>query len=194
MSSPTTPSTPIVHNLSLSPQSILERLSPGNVFAAQQQQQQQTSKRRSKNSLSGTHKQGKNHRNLPLADLWSLAENSSGGTILLKAQPFDAMKKLQQREELENSTARRVLLQDGSSILSNENLFDGTGTSIDDDELNDPWQFRPKAGCRYLRPIDQDQQQRIPSQRSTFSSYYYVACSDRGLLGRRRIRIGRGGR
>ncbi len=48
------------------------------------------------------------------------------------------------------------MLQDGSSILSssNENIntsLDGRGTSIDDEESNDPWQFRPKAGCRYLR-------------------------------------------
>jgi len=113
-------------------------------------------------------------------------------------------------------------LQDGSSILSNSNeninnSFDGRGTSIDDEESNDPWQFRPKAGCRYLRvcfnnhqikirninyfinnlifqPIDQDQQQRVPPQRSTFSSFYYVACSERGHIGKRRVRLGRGGR
>ncbi len=113
-------------------------------------------------------------------------------------------------------------MQDGSSILSNSNenlnnTLDGRGTSIDDEESIDPWQFRPKAGCRYLRvryiffllrsrsiqdilylfvyqPIDQDQQQRIPSQRSTFSSFYYVACSERGHLGKRRVRLGRGGR
>jgi len=47
-------------------------------------------------------------------------------------------------------------LQDGSSILSNSNeninnSLDGRGTSIDDEESTDPWQFRPKAGCRYLR-------------------------------------------
>lgn len=105
MSSPTTPSSPIVHNLALPPstsipQSILERLSPGNVFSSQlqQQQQQQPGKRRSKNNLSGTIKQGKNHRNLPLAELWSLTENTSGGTILLKAQLLEAAKKLQQKE------------------------------------------------------------------------------------------------
>ncbi len=98
LSSPTTPSSPIVHNLSLSPsipQSILERLSPGNVYSSQQQQ---SGRRRSKNSISGTIKQGKNHRNLPLADLWSLAENTSGGAILLKAQLLEAAKKLQQKE------------------------------------------------------------------------------------------------
>jgi len=97
LSSPTIPSSPVVHNLSLSPsipQSILERLSPGNIFSSQQQ----SGRRRSKNSLSGTIKQGKNHRNLPLADLWSLAENSSGGAILLKAQLLEAAKKLQQKE------------------------------------------------------------------------------------------------
>jgi hypothetical protein len=49
-------------------------------------------------------------------------------------------------------------LQDGSSVLSNtnENLnsrLDGIGTSIDDEESSDPWQFRPKHGCRYLRVI-----------------------------------------
>jgi len=59
-------------------------------------------------------------------------------------------------QELENSINRRVILQDGSSVLSNtnENLnsrLDGIGTSIDDEESIDPWQFRPKAGCRYLR-------------------------------------------
>jgi hypothetical protein len=159
LSSPTTPLSPIVHNLSLSPsssipQSILERLSPGNVFSSQQSQQ--SGRRRSKNSLSGTIKQGKNHRNLPLADLWSLAENSSGGAVLLKAQLLEAAKKMHQKEELENSTNRRVILQDGSSILSNSNenlnnTLDGRGTSIDDEESIDPWQFRPKAGCRYLR-------------------------------------------
>ncbi|UJR28328.1 hypothetical protein I4U23_009570 [Adineta vaga] len=207
LSSPTTPSSPIVHNLALTPstnipQSILERLSPGNVFSSQQQQQflqQQSGRRRPKNQTSGTIKQGKNHRNLPLADLWSLAENTSGGAILLKAQLLEAAKKLQQKEELENSTNRRVILQDGSSILStsNENIngsFDGMGTNIDDEESNDPWQFRPKVGCRYLRPIDQDQQQRVQPQRSAFSSFYYVACSERGHLGKRRVRLGRGGR
>jgi hypothetical protein len=49
-------------------------------------------------------------------------------------------------------------LQDGSSVLSNtnENLnsrLDVTGTSIDEEESIDPWQFRPKHGCRYLRVI-----------------------------------------
>ncbi|CAF2341083.1 unnamed protein product [Rotaria sp. Silwood2] len=208
LSSPTTSSSPIVHNLALSPstsipQSILERLSPGNIFSPQlqqqQQSQQQSGRRRSKNSLSGAIKQGKNHRNLPLADLWSLTENSSSGTILLKAQLLEAAKKLQQKEELENNTNRRVILQDGSSILSNSNeninnSFDGVGTSIDDEESIDPWQFRPKAGCRYLRPIDQDQQQHTLPRRSTFSSFYYVACSERGHIGKRRVRLGRGGR
>ncbi|CAF0927794.1 unnamed protein product [Rotaria sp. Silwood1] len=206
LSSPTTPTTPIVHNLALPPstsipQSILERLSPGNIFTSQlqQQQSQQSGRRRSKNSLSGTIKQGKNHRNLPLADLWSLTENSSNGTILLKAQLLEATKKMQQKDELENNINRRVILQDGSSILStsNENInnsFDGIGTSIDDDESIDPWQFRPKVGCRYLRPIDQDQQQHTLPRRSTFSSFYYVACSERGHIGKRRVRLGRGGR
>ena len=75
-------------------------MSPGNVFTAQQQQlqQQQCGRRRPKNSLSGTIKQGKNHRNLPLADLWSLPENTSDGAILLKAQFLEAAKKLQQKE------------------------------------------------------------------------------------------------
>ncbi|CAF4110938.1 unnamed protein product [Rotaria socialis] len=199
LSSPTTPSSPTVHNLAL-PQSILERLSPGNAFSSQlQQQQQQPGKRRSKNSLTGTVKQGKNHRNLPLADLWSLTENTPGGAILLKAQLLEAAKKLQQKEELDNNTNRRVILQDGSSILSNSNeninnSFDGIGTSIDDEESADPWQFRPKAGCRYLRPIDQDQQQHVLPRRSTFSSFCFVACSERGHLGKRRVRMGRGGR
>ncbi|CAF4107506.1 unnamed protein product [Rotaria magnacalcarata] len=199
LSSPTTLPSPIVHNLAL-PQSILERLSPGHVFSSQlQQQQQQPGKRRSKNSLTGTVKQGKNHRNLPLADLWSLTENTPGGAILLKAQLLEAAKKMQQKEELDSNTNRRVILQDGSSILSNSNeninnSFDGIGTSIDDEESADPWQFRPKAGCRYLRPIDQDQQQHVLPRRSTFSSFYFVACSERGHLGKRRVRVGRGGR
>ena len=114
-------------------------------------------------------------------------------------------------------------MQDGSSLLSNSNenlnnTLDGRGTSIDDEESIDPWQFRPKAGCRYLRvcsvffflsrnrsikcvlcffidqPIDHDQQQRLPSRRSAFSSFYYMACSERGQLGKRRVRLGRGGR
>jgi hypothetical protein len=101
LSSPTTPLSPIVHNLALSsatsiPQSILERLLPGNVFSSQQQPQ--SGRRRSKNSLPGTIKQGKNHRNLPLSELWSLAENASGGAVLLKAQLLEAAKKLQQKE------------------------------------------------------------------------------------------------
>lgn len=96
------PSSPIVHNLASPsstsiPQSILERLSPGNVFSSQLQQQQ-SGRRRSKNSLSGTNKQGKNHRNLPLGDLWSLTENTPSGAILLKAQLLEAAKKLQQKE------------------------------------------------------------------------------------------------
>ena len=96
LSSPTTPSSLNVHSASIPPQSILERLSPGNVFSSQQQSQ--SGRRRSKNSISGTLKQGKNHRNLALADLWSLAENTSGGAILLKAQLLEAARKLQQKE------------------------------------------------------------------------------------------------
>lgn len=52
---------------------------------------------------------------------------------------------------------RRVILQDGSAVLShtNENLnnsrLEDNGTSIDEEESMDPWQFRPKHGCRYLR-------------------------------------------
>jgi hypothetical protein len=51
---------------------------------------------------------------------------------------------------------RRVLLQDGSSVLSNSNeninnSIDVEETNINDEESSDPWQFRPKAGCRYLR-------------------------------------------
>ena len=45
-----------------------------------------------------------------------------------------------------------------------------------------------------FQSIDQDQQQRVPPQRSTFSSFYYMACSERGHLGKRRVRLGRGGR
>ncbi|CAF1088521.1 unnamed protein product [Adineta steineri] len=201
LSSPTTPN---VHNMglqstSIPPQSILERLSPSNVVYSPTQQQQQIGRRRLKNSLSGTLKQGKNHRNLSPADLWNLADSTPGGAILLKAQLLEAARKLQQKEELENNTNRRVILQDGSSVLSNTNeninsRLDEIGTSIDDEESIDPWQFRPKAGCRYLRPIDQDQQQRVPSQRSSYSSYHSLACLDGNHHGKRRVRIGRGGR
>lgn len=82
---------------------------------------------------------------------------------------------------------------------------------MDDEESTDPWQFRPKAGCRYLRvransarrsqsngdmffdiqPMDQDRHQCVPTHRSSF---FHVACSERGHLGERRVRIGRGGR
>ncbi|CAF1140966.1 unnamed protein product [Adineta steineri] len=199
LSSPTTPN---VHNMglqstSIPPQSILERLSPSNVVYSPTQQQ--IGRRRLKNSLSGTLKQGKNHRNLSPADLWNLADSTPGGAILLKAQLLEAARKLQQKEELENNTNRRVILQDGSSVLSNTNeninsRLDEIGTSIDDEESIDPWQFRPKAGCRYLRPIDQDQQQRVPSQRSSYSSYHSLACLDGNHHGKRRVRIGRGGR
>ncbi len=49
-------------------------------------------------------------------------------------------------------------MQDGSSVLSNTNeninsRLDNVVTSIDDEQLIDPWQFRPKHGCRYLRVI-----------------------------------------
>jgi hypothetical protein len=49
-------------------------------------------------------------------------------------------------------------LEDGSSVLSNTNeninsRLDGVGTSIDDEESIDPWEFRPKIGCQYLRVI-----------------------------------------
>lgn len=210
LSSPTTPSTGLVHNLAYpptltnTPQSLLERLSPGNIFTSHQGQQQTLppGKRRSKNLTSGTIKQGKNPRNLSQTDLWaSLPENLPAAAILLKAQ-LDAPKRLQQqKEDLENNTNRRVILQDGSAVLSNTNeninsSIDGEGTSIDDEESNDPWQFRPKAGCRYLRPIDQDQQQheRRPSKRSAFAAFYFVTCSEQGHLGKRRVRLGRGGR
>ncbi|CAF3404982.1 unnamed protein product [Rotaria sp. Silwood1] len=202
LSSPTTPSSPIVHNMgltstSISPQSILERLSLSNVVSPSSQQQ--TNRRRLKNSPSGTIKQGKNHRNLSPVDIWSLVDNTTGGAILLKAQFLEAARKIQQKEELENNINRRVILQDGSSVLSNtneniNNRLDEVGTNIDDEESIDPWQFRPKSGCRYLRPIDQDQQQHVQSQRSSFSSFYSLACSERGHLGKRRVRIGRGGR
>ncbi|CAF1407164.1 unnamed protein product [Adineta ricciae] len=197
-----TPPSSHVYNMgsqssSIPPQSLLERLSPSN--AVYSPAQQQSGRRRLKNSLSGIVKQGKTHRNLSSNDLWSLVDSTPEGAILLKAQLLEAARKLQQKEELENSTNRRVLLQDGSSVLSNTNeninsRLDGTETSIDDEEATDPWQFRPKTGCRYLRPIDQDQQQRIPSQRSSFSSYYSLACSDGNHYGKRRVRIGRGGR
>jgi hypothetical protein len=200
LSSPTTTLSPNVHSSSLTPQSIFERLSPSNVVYSPSQQQ--AGRRRLKNSLSGTIKQGKNQRNLSAADLWSLADSTPGGAILLKAQLLEAARKLQQKEELENNINRRVILQDGSAVLSNtnENLnsrLDGIGTSIDDEESIDPWQFRPKHGCRYLRPIEQDQQQqqqRVPVHRSSFSSFHSLACSERGHLGKRRIRVGRGGR
>ncbi|UJR21156.1 hypothetical protein I4U23_024255 [Adineta vaga] len=207
LSSPTTSN--IYHmgsqSSSIIPQSLLERLSPSNVvYSPTQQQQQQSGRRRLKNSLQGTIKPGKTHRNLTSTDLWSLAESTPGGAVLLKAQLLEAARKWQQKEELENSTNRRVLLQDGSSVLSNTNeslssRLDGIGTSIDDDDdeqeaTTDPWQFRPKLGCRYLKPIDQDQQQRVSSQRSSFSSYHSVACSNGIHYGKRRVRIGRGGR
>jgi hypothetical protein len=80
---------------SIPPQSIFERLSPSNVVCSPSQQ---AGRRRLKNSLSGTTKQGKNHRNLSPADLWSLAESTPGGAILLKAQLIEAARKLQQRE------------------------------------------------------------------------------------------------
>jgi len=81
---------------SIPPQSIFERLSPSNVVYSPSQQQ--AGRRRLKNSLSGTIKQGKNHRNLSSNDLWSLAESTPGGAILLKAQLLEAARKLQQKE------------------------------------------------------------------------------------------------
>ncbi|CAF3672408.1 unnamed protein product [Rotaria socialis] len=203
LSSPTTPLSPIANNIgrtstNISPQSLLERLSSSNV--ASSPSQQLINRRRLKNSVSGTNKQGKANRNLPPSNLWSLVDNTSGGAILFKNQLLEAARKIQQKEELENNANnRRVILQDGSSVFSNtneniDNRLDDVGTSIDDDESIDPWQFRPKSGCRYLRPIDQDQQQRVQSQCSSFSSFYSLACSERGHLGNRRVRIGRGGR
>jgi hypothetical protein len=113
LSSPTAPSSSIVHNLAFppslttSPQSILERLSPGHVFASQQQmhqqqvqqqqQQQQPGRRRPKNSLSGTVKQGKHQRNLSQADVWSLKDTMPGAAIVLKAQ-LEVPKRMQQKE------------------------------------------------------------------------------------------------
>lgn len=111
LSSPTTPSTGLVHNLPFpptltnTPQSLLERLSPGNIFTSQQSQQQSLppGKRRSKNSPSGTIKQSKNQRNLSQTDLWaSLSENLPAAAILLKAQ-LDAPKRLQQQKEVKKS-------------------------------------------------------------------------------------------
>ncbi len=96
LSSPTTASSPNVHSASLTPQSILERLSTSNVVYSPSQQQ--TGRRRLKNSLPGTIKQGKNQRNLSSADLWSLADSTPGGAILLKAQLLEAARKLQQKE------------------------------------------------------------------------------------------------
>jgi len=201
LSSPTTSSISNVHSMStIQPQSILERLTPSNVVYSSSQQQ--ANRRRLKNTLSGITKQTKTQRNLSSADLLSLVDSTPNGAILLKAQLLEAARKLQQKEELENNLHRRVILQDGSAVLShtNENLnnsrLEDNGTNIDDDESMDPWQFRPKHGCRYLRPIDdeQQQQQRVPTHRSSFSTFYSLTCSERGQLGKRRIRIGRGGR
>ena len=32
-----------------------------------------------------------------------------------------------------------------------ENRFDDAVMNVDEDESSDPWQFRPKAGCRYVK-------------------------------------------
>lgn len=45
-------------------------------------------------------------------------------------------------------------MQDGSSVISNtnENLNNRLEeTPMEEEEPTDPWQFRPKLGCRYLR-------------------------------------------
>lgn len=42
-------------------------------------------------------------------------------------------------------------MQDGSSVISNANENRLEGTSMEEEESMDPWQFRPKLGCRYLR-------------------------------------------
>lgn len=176
LSSPTTPVSPHVHSTTHTPQSIFERLSSSNIVYSPSQQQQAI-RRRLKNSLSGNNKPGKIQRNLSSADLWSLAESTSSDATLLKAQLLEAARKLQQKEvhsmftnlidvfissviilfqELENSLHRRVLLQDGSLVMSNTNENANNrleGTSMEDDEFTDPWQFRPKLGCRYLRVI-----------------------------------------
>lgn len=117
LSSPTTPSTGLVHNLPFpptltnTPQSLLERLSPGNIFTSQSNQQQSLppGKRRSKNLPSGTIKQNKNPRNLSQTDLWaSLSENLPAAAILLKAQ-LDAPKRLQQQKEVKKIVSTRKI-------------------------------------------------------------------------------------
>lgn len=48
------------------------------------------------------------------------------------------------------------MLQDGSLVMSNANENTNSrleGTSMEEEESIDPWQFRPKLGCRYLRVI-----------------------------------------
>ena len=32
-----------------------------------------------------------------------------------------------------------------------ENRLDDAVMNVDDDDMSDPWQFRPKAGCRYAK-------------------------------------------
>lgn len=83
---------------SITPQSILERLSTTNVGGSLSQQQQQANRRRLKNSISGTIRQGKAQRNSSPVDLWSLVDKTSGGAILLKAQLLEAARKIQQKE------------------------------------------------------------------------------------------------
>ncbi|CAF0744148.1 unnamed protein product [Didymodactylos carnosus] len=73
--------------------------------------------------------------------------------------------------------------------VSNEN-----NNSVD---TSNPWQFRPKAGCRYLKSLSTEQLYTRLKYRTTNdkkSSYYNICCSTQGQIGRSRVRIGRGGR
>jgi len=183
LSSPTNNSSSTsVHNFGTS-SSIFDRLTAGNVISAASSSPSQTGRRRSKQQ-----------RNLLSQDLLSTSDRTSDDVTSLKAQLLEVARKLQQKEDLENQSVMNTDVTSNGLTNPDENRLDDSIMNVDDDESTDPWRFRPKTGCRYVKPIDSDCQEQNRTNRSTFTSFYQIQCSERGHLGRRRVRVGRGGR
>lgn len=205
LSPPNNSSSAPVHNFGTS-SSIFDRLPAENVISAAPSPSQ-TGRRRSKQQ-----------RNLLSQDLLLTSDRTSDDVTSLKAQLLEVARKLQQKEDLETQSVMNTDVTSNGLTNPDENRLDDSMMNVDDGESTDPWRFRPKTGCRYVKvktliksifidkikkrfcfsfvfqPIDSDCQEQNRTNRSAFTSFYQIHCSERGHLGRRRVRVGRGGR
>ncbi|CAF0754618.1 unnamed protein product [Didymodactylos carnosus] len=105
-----------------------------------------------------------------------------------------------------DNNIRRTLFSDLNGRfqnLSNLSTVTNTLTPTINSEMNNsldtsnPWQFRPKAGCSYLKPLSCEHLHTHIKHQFTNDkkhAYYSICCSTHGQIGRSRLRIGRGGR